>query len=145
MKYPRTAISIACSLLVLATACLSPRTQEIVKAAAPLVVSLSELGEVTGKLPPGTTVAIQNGTAIVTSDGTTAEKIMSLKDFGLEQAVKEGALKEGDALVVDKAGTSLVQIVEAVRVARQPPDPITLPDGDTISNGPLNPLLPPPQ
>lgn len=142
MKYPRTAVSIACSLIVLATACLSPRTQEIVKAAAPLVVSLSELGEVTGNLPPGTTVAIQNGSAIITRDGSTKEKLMSLKTFGLEQAVKEGALKEGDVLVVDKAGTNLVQILTmAEAIQREADKPLTLPLGESIAD-PNHPLLP---
>lgn len=135
MKYPRTCITLGFSLLVFATACLSPRAKEIVKAAAPLVVNLSELGELSGKLPPGSTVAIRDGTAIITSDGSTTEKIMQLKTLGLEQAVKEGALKEGDALIVDKAGTSLVQIVEAIRQPPATADPAA---------GPSSPLLPAP-
>lgn len=122
MKYPRTAISILCSLLVLATACLSPRSQKILAAAAPLVVSLAELGETTGKLPPGSTVAIHNGTAVIISAGSTQEKVMQLKQLGLQAAVTEGALKEGDALIVDKAGTSLVQIIDAASAKLNEPE-----------------------
>lgn len=135
MKYGHLLIVTAFSAVVLVTACLSPRAQEIVKASAPLVINLAQIGELSGHLPPGSSVIVKDGAAVVTSKGTTEEKLMSLKSLGIEQAVKDGKLKEGDALMVDQAGTSLVQLVEILRSTSQKPP---------AEDGPLNPLLPAP-
>lgn len=141
MKYPKTAVVAALSLVVAFTSCLSPRAQEFMKAAAPLVVSISEVGELTGHMPPGTSVVIGKGAAVVTNDAKGIEKLMALKDLGLDEAVKEGALKPGDKLVVDKLGTSLVQVVENVQaIKKSEPVPGTAPPSE-----PLNTLLPPEQ
>lgn len=144
MKYGTIAILAACSLAVLTMSCLSPRAQEIVKASAPLVINLAQIGELSGHLPPGTSVVVKDGAAVVTSDGTTEQKLMTLKELGLAKAVKDGKLKEGDALMVDQAGTSLVQLVEILRTTSQkPPAEGTLTPAST-AEGPQNPFLPAP-
>ena len=130
MKYPRTILCAAASLACIAVSCLSPRAKQILASAAPLVVEISKAAEASGKLPPGSAVLFQNGTAIVTSSDTQEQKLMALKEIGLEAAVKEGLIKEGDKLLVDKAGEALVKIISTAEAAAQAP--------------PASPLLPAP-
>lgn len=159
MKYPKVAFLGAMLAIAAFVSCLSPQQQEgfnkFTKIAAPLVVGIAQYAELKGDLPPGTTVTISKGTAIITSDGTNEQKILALKDLGLAEAVNAGALKEGDRMIVDQTGTALVQLVKDL----QPKDVVPLPaivqppqlehaPGPAIPiivrpEGPSNPLLPP--
>lgn len=98
-----------------------------------LVISLAQVGvsyaEHTGHLTPGTTVTISKGAAILKDETTTTEqKLTSLKDIAITEALARGDLKEGDKLIVDQAGTALVKVITAA-----------VPKED----GPSTPLLPP--
>lgn len=129
---------LACAVIAAASSltlcsCLSPRAKEFLVAAAPIVVPLAKAAETSGHLPPGSSVIIDRGVAVITSSETKEQKVMALKTLGVETAVNEGLLKEGDKLIVDQAGEALVKIITAVEAANAPADP----------PGPVNPLLPP--
>lgn len=168
MKHPKTAIAAAFAIAVLFVSCLSPAGQEkfnkFVKAAAPLLVTASQFAELTGHAPPGSTVAIQDGMAVITSPGSTEAKVMSIKRLGLEQAMKEGLIKEGERVKVeataDAAGNAVVQLIKLANgeqpstdpkpvYSTQPPEPQHAP-GDGVPpiiiapELPPNPLLPKP-
>lgn len=110
--------------MLMPSACqMSPEQRAVV---IPLLQTSAAIAEGAHYLPPGSSVTIGKGLAVVTSPGSNEEKLMALKDLGIAEAVKSGTLKEGDALLVDQAGTALVMITSALK-----------------KEGPSNPLLPP--
>lgn len=105
-----------------------------------LVISLAQVGvsyaEHTGHLAPGTTVTISKGAAILTDETTTTEqKLTSLKDIAITEALARGDLKEGDKLIVDQAGTALVKVISAVEASqKEAARPLPIPTGETIAD-----------
>ena len=117
------------SVLVMPQGCqMSPDQRAVV---IPLTTTALTLAERANYLPPGSSVTIGHGVAILTSEETQKQKLVKLADLGLAEAVKSGDLKPGDALLVNQLGTALVQLLPDQKA--QPP-----------AEGPQNPLLPAP-
>ena len=116
------------SVLVMPQGCqMTPEQRAVV---IPLTTTALTLAERANYLPPGSSVTIGNGVAILTSEETQKQKLVKLADLGLAEAVKSGDLKPGDALMVNQLGTALVQLL---------PDQKTPP-----AEAPVNAFLPPP-
>lgn len=82
---------------------------------APLVIPLTSaaalLAEKQGVLTPGAAVTITQGTAIFLSTDDAQPRALALKELGLQEAIKQGVLNEGDRLVVDAAAAALVKLL----------------------------------
>lgn len=118
-----------CALIIigstlLPSSCLSPQARDKIARLAPVVIPLTQAGmtwaDNTGHLPPGSSVVINKGLAVITTEGTTSEKIVQLKTLGVDEALKTGVISEGDRLFVDQAGTALVKISEELMTAKPP-------------------------
>ncbi len=128
---------------LLPSSCTSPELKGFIKAAVPVVVELSKAGttwaEATGNLPPGSSVVINQGLAVITQPGSTAEKIVSLKTLGVDEALKQGVIQEGDKLLVNAGSDALVKIIEVLE--KKPDAPPELPAPAPV-DPPQNLLLP---
>lgn len=134
----RYAALAACGILVAAilvaahlpaSCTLTPAQRARVDAVLPIVLPLSQAAltyaESTGNLPPGSSVTISQGLAVIASDASPTEKVVQLKTLGLDAALREGVLQEGDRAIVDAAGTALVLLLEAQE--KPAPEPATFP------------------
>ena len=123
----------------LPSSCLSPQAQARFERVLPVVVPLTQAAitwaDRTGNLPPGSSVTINQGLAVISSNGAASEKIVQLKTLGIESEVKRGVLKEGDIALVDAAGTALVKLVEAAETPALQ---------EASAKEPVPQLLPPP-
>lgn len=118
----------------LPSSCLSPAQRaQLAPVIVPLTAAGGMLAERQGVLPPGSTVSIVQGTAIVLSPGSVQERALKLKDLGLQEALKAGVIADGDKLIVDAAGEALVKMLPA----ESPPEP------PAASDAPASLLLPP--
>ncbi len=147
-KYgPLIALCIIAAIVIVAGAlpssCTTPELKGFIKSAVPVVVELSKAGtiwaESTGSLPPGSSVVINKGLAVITQPGSTSEKIVTLKTLGVEEALKSGDLKEGDKLLVDAGSEALVKVIEIIE--KKPEAPPELPT-TAPTDPPANLLLP---
>lgn len=115
--------------------CLSPQARDLIKAAVPVVIPLTQAVEASGNLPPGSSVLIEQTTAVITSADSKEVKLMKLKDIGVDAAMKDGLIQEGDKLLVDQTGAALVKLTVALEESMRPP----------AEAPPVNPILPPAQ
>lgn len=130
--------SLICLALIIGTL-LMPQSCTLTPGQRAVIIPLSQtaakLAESGGYLPPGSSVTIGQGVAIVAGNGTRKEKAIDLAALGLTEAVKSGQIKEGDALLVNELGTALIKLVPVE-------DPLPVPLGDSIADpGPLLPKL----
>jgi hypothetical protein len=125
------------ALLMPPSCTLTPEQRAVI---IPLSQTAAKLAESGGYLPPGSSVTIGQGVAIITRDGSKQDKVISLTALGLTEAVKSGQIQPGDALLVNELGTALIKLVPV-------DDPLPLPNGGSISDSAkesLPALLPPP-
>lgn len=123
---------------------LKPEQQARLNAiAVPASSILSKVAIKEGWIEPGDEVVIQRGVAVVTSAESRDVKLFQLAELGLDAALKDGLLNEGDTV-------KLTTPTEATILTPPFQEPLPLPPCDFIDapsapppDGPLNPLLPP--
>lgn len=102
---------IACLCLLIIPSCSffqSPQGRQ-------MIVSLEQLGVsaavASGKLSPGDAIAINEGTAVLTSGDTTISKIVSLGSLGLDTAANKNLIAPGDVVLIKDAGAIITKAI----------------------------------
>jgi hypothetical protein len=123
---------------------LTPDQQARLQAiAVPAAGILSEVAVRKGYIEPGDKITLQRGIAIVTSADDAETKLFNLAELGIQDALANGLVSEGDTITVKSE--------DVVTILTPPTEgPLPIPFGDLIGDpeikpdGPLSPLLPPP-
>lgn len=80
-----------------------------------MIVSLEQLGATaavaSGKLTPGDALAINEGTAVLTSGDTAMSKIVSLGSIGLDAAASKNLIAPGDVVLIKDAGAIITKAI----------------------------------
>lgn len=100
MKLLRRSLDTLAALLLITLAACSPQQRQTTRTLTDLGLSVAVAS---GKLSPGDSLVIGQGVAILTEEGTTTQKAVSLASLGLLTATQRGLLKPGDALLIGQA------------------------------------------
>lgn len=104
---------------------MTPAQQARLQAVAVPAASLGlHIAQSRGYIEPGDRVLIQRGVAVLTSGDDTEAKLFRLAELGIEHAMKQGVVKDGDLIELQDADVALISSEPPPQVA-PPLEPVT--------------------